>query len=443
MQKKEGGIPIRKKSHGSSAWIKLILCNLIGIFMFFVTIPFQGRNTIPLDALCSVIGKLMGNAQQWAVVAMCIAGALMPFLKKSWNQNAASIVFTVLKIMGALCAVIFVTKIGPREWLENASLLPFLFDLGRSLSLLVPVGAIFLSFLTSYGLMEFVGLFVQPLMRRIWKTPGSSAVDAVASFVGSYSVALLITDDLYQKGAYTKKEAAIIATGFSTVSSTFMVTVAGTLGLMEHWNLYFWSTLVITFTVTAFTVRMFPLNRFSDEYRDGVTPRLERSISQNRFRTALWTALDTADRSGSLPVNIWNSFLSGLQMTCTIVPGILSVGLLGMLLAIYTPIFHVLGFIFYPFTALVQVPEALTAAQALATSIAEMYLPCAFVVNCSLITRYVVGVGCISELLFFSAVIPCILSTSIPVRISQMLMLWVERVMLSILLAGVVAMIVF
>ena len=102
-----------------------------------------------------------------------------------------------------------------------------------------------------------------------------------------------------------------------------------------------------------------------------------------------------------------------------------------------------LGFIFYPFAALVQVPEALVAAQALATSIAEMYLPCAFVVNCSLITRYVVGVGCISELLFFSAVIPCILSTSIPVRISQMLILWVERVMLSILLAGVVAMIVF
>jgi len=443
MQKKEGGIPIREKTYSSAAWIKLILCNLVGIFMFFETIPFQGRNTIPLDALCSVIGKLVGNAQQWVVVAMCIVGALMPFLKKNWNQNGTSVVFTILKILGAFCAVMFVTKIGPREWLESASLLPFLFELGRSLSLLVPVGAIFLSFLTSYGLMEFVGLFVQPLMRKIWKTPGSSAIDAVASFVGSYSVALLITDNMYQKGTYTKKEAAIIATGFSTVSSTFMVTVAGTLGLMEHWNLYFWTTLMITFTVTAFTVRMFPLNHFPDEYRDGVTPKPERIIDQNRFRTALRTALDTADRSGSLPVNIGKSLLNGLQITCTIVPSILSVGLLGMLLAIYTPIFHVLGFIFYPFAALVQVPEALVAAQALATSIAEMYLPCAFVVNCSLITRYVVGVGCISELLFFSAVIPCILSTSIPVRISQMLILWVERVMLSILLAGVVAMIVF
>lgn len=80
------------------------------------------------------------------------------------------------------------------------------FSLGQSLTFLVPIGSIFLAFLTNYGLMEFVGVFVRPLMRRIWKTPGRSAIDAVASFVGSYSVALLITDELYTKGAYTKRK---------------------------------------------------------------------------------------------------------------------------------------------------------------------------------------------------------------------------------------------
>lgn len=443
MQKKEGNFTVEKKTYSSLAWTKFILCNLIGIFMFFVTIPYNGKSTIPLDVLCTVICDLVGNAQQWVVLAVCIVGALLPFIKKTWNQNRTSIVFTILKLIGVICAGMFVTKLGPREWLESPHLLPFLFGLGQSLVVLVPIGSIFLVFLTSHGLMEFVGVFVRPFMRKIWKTPGSSAIDAVASFVGSYSVALLITDGLYQKGAYTKKEAAIIATGFSTVSSTFMVTVASTLDLMEHWNLYFWSTLVITFTVTAFTVRMFPLNRFPDEYCEGAEPKPENVITQNRFQTAIHTALTTAENSGSLPYNIWHTFLGGLQMTCTIVPSIMSVGLIGMLLALYTPIFNVIAFLFYPFTALMQVPEALIAAQALATSIAEMYLPCAFVVECSFSTRYVVGVGCISELLFFSAVIPCILSTSIPVKIPQMLMLWVERVMLSILLAGVVALILF
>jgi hypothetical protein len=35
-----------------------------------------------------------------------------------------------------------------------------------------------------------------------------------------------------------------IATGFSAVSAAFMIIVARPLNLMEHWNFYFWSTLV-------------------------------------------------------------------------------------------------------------------------------------------------------------------------------------------------------
>ena len=62
-------------------------------------------------------------------------------------------------------------------------------------------------------------------MRPLWKTPGRSAIDAVA-FVGSYSLALLITNRVYKEGKYTTKEAAIIATGFSTVSATFMIIIA-------------------------------------------------------------------------------------------------------------------------------------------------------------------------------------------------------------------------
>lgn len=56
-------------------------------------------------------------------------------------------------------------------------------------------------------------------------------------------------------------------------------------------------------------------------------------------------------------------------------------------------------------------------------------------------TRYVVAVTCISEIIFFSAVVPCIMSTSIPIKMRDLIIIWVERVILSILLAGVVALI--
>jgi nucleoside recognition membrane protein YjiH len=59
-------------------------------------------------------------------------------------------------------------------------------------------------------------VLVQPVMRPVWRTPGRSAIDAVASFVASYSLALLITNRVYGESKYSAREAAIIATGLST-----------------------------------------------------------------------------------------------------------------------------------------------------------------------------------------------------------------------------------
>lgn len=434
---------ISKKAN-SLAVFKFIACSLLGVFMFFVSVPYNGKSSIPLDHLTTIIRTALGDSQKYVALAIMIVGAVVPFVKKTWNKSPIDTFFSVFKVLGVVCGVMYIWHLGPAFLHENKDLFPFLFDkLCCSLAFLIPIGSLFLAFLTDYGLMEFIGVFMQPFMRKIWKTPGRSAVDAVASFVGSYSLALLITDKVYQSGKYTKKEAAIIATGFSTVSATFMVVVAKTLDLMDKWNFYFWSTLLITFVVTAITARVFPTSKIPDEYMDGVTPDPEEVIKTNRFKTALNEAITVSENSGSVAQNVMRSAKDGGRMISTILPTIMSIGLAGMLLAIFTPIFNVIGYIFYPFTLALQIPEALVTAQALATGIAEMFLPAAFLAGASIQARYVVAVTCISEIIFFSAVVPCILSTKIPVKISDLVIIWVERVILSIVLAGAVAIIVF
>ena len=139
----------------------------------------------------------------------------------------------------------YMTGIAPAYMME-ADMLPFLFEkLALPVGMIVPIGALILAFLVGFGLLEMVGVLMQPIMKPIWRTPGSSAIDAVASFVGSYSIGLLITNRVYLQKQYSAREAVIIATGFSTVSAAFMVIVAKTLNLMEFWNVFFWSTLVL------------------------------------------------------------------------------------------------------------------------------------------------------------------------------------------------------
>ena len=124
-------------------------------------------------------------------------------------------------------------------------------------------------------------------------------------------------------------------------------------------------------------------------------------------------------------------------------PSLMAVGTLGLILAKYTPLFDVVGYIFYPFTFVIGISEPLLAAKALAMSIAEMFLPAVPVAEASMVTKFIVGVSCVSEILFFSASIPCMLSTDIPLTMKDYFIIWFERVALSILITAPFAYLIF
>ena len=416
-------------------WMKFILLSAFGIFMFFVPVTIGGKSTIPLDHVVSFIKGLSPTLSKYYALVVIILGALYPFIKKTWNKDKVTIFFSVAKVVGMIVAFMAILNVGP-AWMFEPDMVPFLFNkLVISVGMIVPVGAVFLAFLVGYGLLEFIGVLMQPVMKPIWRTPGRSAIDAVASFVGSYSIGLLITNRVYKEGKYSAKEASIIATGFSTVSATFMIIVAKTLGLMDMWNFYFWSALVITFLVTAITVRLFPLNKKSDKnYFDKVI--VEEKRTGNIFKNAVDDGLEASQSSLPLLVNIKTNFIDGFKMAMGILPSILSIGLLGLILAKYTPVFDIVGYIFYPVTALLQIPDAMLVAKASALEIAEMFLPALLVKDAALLSRYVVGVVSVSSVLFFSASIPCIVSTEIPLSLKDIIIVWIQRTIFGLILAA-------
>lgn len=427
-----------KSSKGGSNVFKFFFMSLIGIFAFFIPFSINGKSSILLDHIVTLIQLNFSELVPHYALLVIVLGAIHPFINKSWNKDAVNLTLSIFKVVGVFAAGMLVFNVGP-AWIFNPNMGPFLFEkLVIPVGLLVPIGAAFLALLVGYGLLEFIGVLLQPVMRPIWKTPGRSAIDAVASFVGSYSIGLLITNRVFKEGKYTIKEATIIATGFSTVSATFMIVVAKTLGLMGIWNMYFWVTLFVTFIVTAITVRIWPLNKISEDYyTEKGDP--EEVIEEKRVKAAWHQAMQASRLSPSLKTNIWVNLRDGFIMTMAILPSIMSVGLLGLVLAEYTPFFDILGYIFYPFTWILQIPEPLLAAKASAIEIAEMFLPSLLVAEASLVTKFVVGSLSVSAILFFSALIPCILSTDIPISIPKLIVIWIERTVLTLLIVTPIA----
>ena len=65
-----------------------------------------------------------------------------------------------------------------------------------------------------------------------------------------------------------------------------------------------------------------------------------------------------------------------------------------------------------------------------------MFLPAILLKDADLLVRYVAAVVSVSSVLFFSASIPCILATRIPVSVGQLVVIWLLRTLLGILLAA-------
>lgn len=423
---------------------KLFVYSAIGAFVFFFPVTYKEKNSIPLDHMVTIVRDSIPAVVPWLIFALAVYGTVRSFSTGAFRQSALQAVFAVLNIAGAIISFLMVIDALP--WvLGDEDLVPFLWNsIATPVGLIVPIGGTFLAFLIGFGLLEFVGVLMQPIMRPLWKTPGRSAIDAVASFVGSYSLGILVTDRVYQKGGYTGREAAVIATGFSTVSAAFMVIVAKQLDLMNIWGTYFAVTLLVTFLVTAITVRIPPLRTIPDEYCAGVEPDPEKPVEGSRFKNAWREAMLALQRAPSLPQAIWDNLRDGVRMAAAIVPSIMSVGLIGLLLARFTPIFEWIGYLFYPFAWIVQLPEPELGGKAAAMGIAEMFLPATAVAGSdSMVLKFVIGVVAVSAIIFFSALVPCILATKIPVKLSHLIIIWFERVALTIVIATPIAHLLF
>lgn len=418
-------------STGVGAAFKLILTAILGIGSFFVSFEWGGKSTILVDHLASQLVAQRTLAVS-LVMGLIIYGACAPLWNGRWRARPIDRVLTLFKLLGLGLALVYLSGVGP-AWLMAPGSLPFLFDkLAMTVGLIVPIGALALTFLLGFGLLELIGVLMQPIMRPLWRTPGHSAIDAVASFVGSYSVGLLITNRVYLAGKYSLREAAIIATGFSTVSAAFMIIVAKTLDLMPHWNFYFWSTLVITFLITAITARIPPISRLDDEGgEDEPLP-----AGMNRWQAAMAAGLSQSRQAPAIWRQLLDNLRDGVQMAAAVVPSILSVGLMGLLLANHTPLFDVIGWVFLPFTWLMDMNEPMVAASSLAAGLAEMFLPAILLKDADLLVRFVAAVVSVSSVLFLSASIPCILATRIPLGVGQLLVIWLIRTLLGLLLAG-------
>ena len=111
-----------------------------------------------------------------------------------------------------------------------------------------------------------------------------------------------------------------------------------------------------------------------------------------------------------------------------LVPAVIAVGGAGMMIKEYTPILDWLAWPLVPLLELFSLPEAAAAAPALIAGFLDMFLPALIVTNIDAeITRFVIGVISLTQLIYMSEVGILMIKCEIPLRFHHLLVIFLLR----------------
>ncbi|MGY4690021.1 YjiH family protein [Salibacterium sp. K-3] len=430
-----------KQHQEETSLLRFLLFSAAGIFLFMIPIRFNGEITIPVAVLADLLGS-------WAAPVLPAAAALFMGIAAVGSMIAAirppagglkQSLFAVdrlwlfIRILGFLFAVIVLFDLGP-EWLISGA------TGGLMLESLIPLlitvflfAGLFLPFLLNFGLLEFCGAVFSPIMRPLFTLPGRSSIDCAASWLGDGTIGVLLTNQQYEQGYYSKREAAVIGTTFSVVSITFSIVILSDMNLTAYILPYYGTIVAAGFIAALIMPRIPPLSRKKDVHADGAPfTRESRSGSMNIFQEGLEDASRKAARNNAASVAS-GGVKNVLDMWIGVLPVVMALGTTAVVIAEHTPFFTIIGTPFVPLLELLQVPEAAEASQTMLVGFADMLLPSILGSGIeSELTRFVIAALSVTQLIYMSEVGGLLLASKLPIRFTELVLIFLERTIITL-----------
>ena len=453
---------IRKKeqrvTYHLKDYLQFLVPSLIGIFLFVVPLSINGEFTISVAILANFVeGLLAGYLPYIATVFMAIA-AIVSIQAKVFNPSYilnssflsnlfyVSWIWQIARILGVIFAICALFKLGPNAIMSENTGGLLLFDLIPVLFSVFLFAGLFLPLLLDFGLLELCGALFTKIMRPLFKLPGRSSIDCLASWLGDGTIGVLLTSKQYEDGFYTKREAAVIGTTFSVVSITFTIVVISYLNLDSYFGPFYLTIVLAGLACAVLCPRIPPLSRKADTYYGGETEKIAESVPQDlsSFKYGMLNAVQHAKKNQNYLKVLKGGVQNVLDMWLGVLPIVMAIGTIALIIAEYTPTFKILGAPFIPILEFMQVPEAAEAAQTMVVGFADMFLPAIIGSGIeSEMTRFIIGCMSVSQLIYMSEVGGLLLGSKLPVSFLDLVIIFLQRTMIALPIIVLMAHLIF
>ena len=435
----------------AAAVARFLICSAIGICVFFVKFPLGGSAVPPIDYINNLFTTWLkgNNYLEVSIFGSALLIYFTVFKKKFWKtakDNKLAFFFDLMGVLAFVLIVLAFFRICPPLFEVNATL-SGAYSLMGKMFIQIMVIMFFIPFLTDYGLPEAIGVFVQPFCRAIWAVPGRVAVIIVSAFLGNFTVGHVQANMYYTTGRVTHREALVMALGFSTPSIGLILSLCSTAGVTDRFPLICALILICVLAVTSIAAHIPPLSKYPDEYYEGVEPNPESYEKGNLFQIAFNTGIETCQKnSAKVPVlqncrTFCKSFSAVSSVCCVGVGTIVFFGLINY----YTPVFTLLGYIFWPVLKVLGMQADIIAPMMGLGTVSTIASQTGIITaaGATLATK-VFGVGYVMVVLcFFGSFMSSLYSTKITIRLRDFLLVYFERAYLTIIIYGLACQLLF
>ena len=423
--------------------LKFAIPSLLGAALFLIPMKINGKFVLGVSILCDIIQGWMNPFVDMLALILLGTSAIVPILTKIFKPGIimnrktmrslfdVSYVIIAVRAVGFAYLVCYLFKVGP-EFIWSATTGGEAYNIVSTILTLMVGTSLLISLLTDFGIMDYAGILVRRFMRPLFTLPGRASLDCIASWVGSSLTGALLTSTQYKDGYYTKREACVIMTCFSTAAFSFIFILTRVCGLEAY---FLPSVLTIYAAVIPCAIllpRVYPLSKQKDEYSKE-QPEIREEIPQgmSKSRWALQCAVEKADE-----MTVKKFLIKGVQTIASVwfdvLPMVMFVAATGMIINEYTPVFRIVTMPFVPLLNLMGFAEAEVAAPMLLTGFLDQFLPVAMAGAITAIdTRFFVFCMAIAQIIYLSEIGVMMIRSKLDFNLGKIFLVFLERTLLS------------
>lgn len=454
------GKGIKKEKLTLKRILKFIIPSIIGVLLLMTPFEKDGSSTVMASVLSKAVNSGIDSIIPIYILVLicifisCILALIYKISKPSFIENnevlknAADIsnFWLLVRFIGLILGIMTAFKVGPEIIYSPDTGGLILYELIGGLFTIFLVAGFILPFLTEFGLLEYIGVFLTSVMRPVFNLPGRSAIDCLASWIGDGTIGVTLTNKQYEEGYYTAREAAVISTTFSAVSITFCLVVLENVGLTDYFGKFYLTVGVAGIVAALLLPRIHPLAGKEDKYKTKEVKAQAENIPQgfSKNEWALQLAVKKAEKNNSVKNYFVSAIKTVLGLWLGVVPIIMAAGTIALIVSEATPVFQILGKPFLPLLKLLQIPEAELASTTMVVGFADMVVPSILAAEiANPMTRFIVAAVSVSQLIYMSETGAVILGSNLPVSLPDLFIIFLERTIITLPIIVVFAHIFF